>query len=143
MASRFARSLIPFVFVFVFVFGFWFFAPCASRADGNLPIEVLGAGLPATRTIKTATLSLPAAAVGTTSQLWITCHRCGFYGSPEFESVVAPSPMVKASVRVAADFNTAVPRIDIDDTHVTLDPAERIHGGRQRGTLYHAVQRFS
>jgi hypothetical protein len=110
----------------------------SNAATVTVPIEVLGPGLPASPTVRTVTLDLPAAQAGATTTLWFTCHRCGFYGAPEYEAVNAPPPKVKASVRVLGAAGTeSTAWVDIDDAHVTLDPAERLHGGINGG-LYTA-----
>ncbi|SEK63148.1 hypothetical protein SAMN05216359_102471 [Roseateles sp. YR242] len=105
-----------------------------------LPIEVLGPGLPDAPTIASRALTLDATGAANTTELWFQCHRCGFFGAPEFEATRQTPPRVKASVRVlggAAD-SGAVPWVDITDANVRLADAERLQGGLNRGGLYTA-----
>jgi hypothetical protein len=111
--------------------------PVASAPELLLPMEVLGDGSPATPVIAEAALNVDAANLATVTQLTFVCHRCGFFGAPEFEATVAPPARVKASVRVlggASDVGVAW----IPVTDATVQPAdpERIQGGLDRGGLY-------
>ncbi len=102
----------------------------------TLPIEVLGNGSPRTPVIADATLGVAPARLSTVSQLWFQCHRCGFYGAPEFEAASELPVKIKASIRVlggAADAD--IPWIDVTDATVTLDDDARLHGG-VNGGLY-------
>jgi len=101
-----------------------------------LPIEVLGTGAPDAPTVAGATLSLDAAAVAAATQLLVQCHRCGFYNAPEFEALAKPVTTVAASMRmVGGDAGKVVPWIDISDSTVSLDDAERAQGGVNGGLL--------
>jgi hypothetical protein len=73
----------------------------------RLPIEVLGDGSPASPVVAQVSLNVNASQLAGVSQLSFLCHRCGFFGAPEFEATkIAPAP-VKASVRVLGGVNTA------------------------------------
>ena len=65
-----------------------------------LPLEVLGNGSPAAPVIAEARLGLAADKLGAATQLWFQCHRCGFYGAPEFEATTALPVKIKASIRI-------------------------------------------
>ena len=65
-----------------------------------LPLEVLGNGSPTTPVIAEARLGLAADKLGDATQLWFQCHRCGFYGAPEFEATTALPVKIKASIRI-------------------------------------------
>lgn len=106
----------------------------------TLPIEVLGDGDPASPVIAEAVLHLPAGTRALASQLWFVCHRCGVYGSPEFERTSATPVTVKASVRVlgSAEDAASVPWIDITDASVRLQDNERLSGGIDGG--FHTVR---
>jgi len=93
-----------------------------------LPIEVLGSGAPDDPTIADAQLGLPSAALATTQQLYVQCHRCGFYDSPAFEALSKPLTKVKASLRVLGGATDA-PWIDITDANVKVDDVSAAHGG--------------
>ena len=66
----------------------------------TLPIEVLGNGSPRTPVIADAALGVASARLSTVTQLWFQCHRCGFYGAPEFEAASDLPVKIKASIRV-------------------------------------------
>jgi hypothetical protein len=100
-----------------------------------LPLEVLGTGSPSKPVIAEAQLGIDAGKLGSVTQLWFQCHRCGFYSAPEFEKTSALPVKVKASAPVpggaATSSNTRW--IDIPDANVTLADDERPHGGVNRG----------
>ncbi|MET0320787.1 MAG: hypothetical protein ABW069_08710, partial [Duganella sp.] len=101
----------------------------------TLPLEVLGSGSPNAPVIAEARLGVAAAKLGTVSQLWFQCHRCGFYSAPEFEAATALPRKIKASIRFlggAADASNA-PWIDVTDANVVLADDERLHGGVNGG----------
>jgi hypothetical protein len=104
-----------------------------------LPLEVLGNGSPDTPTVAEAALTLTGDKLAQATQLWFQCHRCGFYGAPEFEATSRLPTKIKASVRVlggaTATDAASVPWTDITDATVTLADDERIHGG-VNGGLY-------
>lgn len=117
-------------------------APTARRravAAGpvTLPVELLGDGNPDTPLIAEVSLGLASTDVGPASQLWFVCHRCGFYGAPEFEGTTHAPVKVKASVRVLGGVTQAdegtIPWTDITDATVTLPDAERLSGGINGG----------
>lgn len=118
-------------------------APPPPAPDSNvltLPLEVLGDGSPLAPVVVDARLDLDAAKVASATRLWFRCHRCGFFGAPEFEATTHKPVAVKASVRVLggtapADAG-AIPWVDITDSTVTLADAERVQGGLTRGGLY-------
>jgi len=103
----------------------------------TLPIEVLGNGSPTAPTIAEARLDVDAAKLGSATRLYLLCHRCGFYGAPEFEATRSAPPKVKASLRVLGGTEPAndaqVPWLDITDQTVTLADNERLHGGVNGG----------
>jgi hypothetical protein len=102
----------------------------------TLPIEVLGNGSPRTPVLAEAALGVAPARLATVTQLWFQCHRCGFYGAPEFEAATDLPVKIKASIRVlggAADAN--IPWVDVTDATVTLDDDAHLHGG-VNGGLY-------
>lgn len=113
----------------------------SGSADGTLvlPLEVLGTGAPNQPTIAEAQLALPANKLDAAQQLWFQCHRCGFYGAPEFEATTTLPTKVKASVRVlggvSGDAEAQVPWTDVTDATVVLADDERVHGG-VNGGLY-------
>lgn len=112
-----------------------------ATPDANalvLPLEVLGDGSPRAPVVASARLTLAAADVAGIRTLWFRCHRCGFFGAPEFEATSQPVTRVKASVRVlgGAAAGDTVPWTDITDSTVTLADAERVQGGLSRGGLY-------
>jgi len=100
-----------------------------------LPLEVLGTGAPSKPVIAEAQLSVDASKLGSVTQLWFQCHRCGFYSAPEFEKTSAMPTKIKASVRVLGGAATSsnTPWIDITDANVTLADDERLHGGVKGG----------
>ncbi len=106
----------------------------------TLPLEVLGDGSPRTPVIAEAKLGVEAGKLGSVAQLWFQCHRCGFFGAPEFEAVSALPMKIKASMRVlggASDANAAsIPWIDITDENVKLPDVERLQGGLNDGGFY-------
>ena len=106
----------------------------------TLPLEVLGNGSPDKPAIAEAGLTLTSDKLATATQLWFQCHRCGFYGAPEFEATTRLPTKIKASVRVLGGASSStsaatVPWIDITDATVQLADDERIHGG-VNGGLY-------
>jgi hypothetical protein len=111
----------------------------ASAAAGTLvlPLEVLGNGSPDKPVVAEAGLALDAGKLPAVTQLWFQCHRCGFYGAPEFEATSRAPTKIKASLRVLGGASTAeaanIPWIDITDATVTLADDERIHGGINGG----------
>ena len=120
--------------------------PASAPASGpsvsvlTLPIEVLGTGSPTTPVVAEAQLSVDGAKLSSIAQLAFTCHRCGYFGAPEFEALTATPPKVKASVRVlggvAAGAEDSVPWVDITDANVTLPDVERLQGGLNDGGFY-------
>ncbi|HVK56556.1 MAG TPA: hypothetical protein VM532_16195 [Burkholderiales bacterium] len=113
-----------------------------NSSNGNvltLPLEVLGDGSPNSPVIAEANLGVESARLGSVVQLWFQCHRCGFYGAPEFEATSSLPKKVKASVRVLGGMDDAkaqnVSWIDITDATVKLADDERLHGG-VNGGLY-------
>ena len=113
-------------------------APSPSTpATLNLPLELLNNGAAGLR-VK-AVLNLNASDLASASHLAFTCHRCSFFGAPEWERTTVAPPMAKASVRVLGtkpDTATDVPWIDITDKTVELQPAERLQGGLGISGLY-------
>ena len=101
---------------------------------------MLGDGLPSAPTIAQANLSVDPTQLANVSQLWFTCHRCGFFGAPEFEATSQPPATVKASIRVLGGTSVAaassVPWVDITDANVTLPDVQRLQGGLNRGGFY-------
>src|SRR5262245_56876323 len=73
-----------------------------STPDGTLvlPREVLGDGRPSAPVSAQAELTVDAGQLAAVSQLRFTCHRCGFFGAPEFESTTEPAAKIKASMRL-------------------------------------------
>ncbi|MBB3194093.1 RICIN domain-containing protein [Roseateles terrae] len=106
----------------------------------TLPLELLGAGLPSAPVVATANLTLDANGIAAASELWMRCHRCGFFGPPEFEATTETPARIKGSLRVLGGVSEAnaanLPWIDITDATMTLADAERVQGGLQRGGLY-------
>jgi len=99
-----------------------------------LPIEVLSDGSPATPLVVDTQLRLDSASLASASQLWIECHRCGFYGDPEYEATSAAPTKIKASFRVlGGSTDDSVPWIDITDQNVVLAGPERVQGGVNGG----------
>ena len=111
----------------------------APAAVLQLPLEVLGNGSPGQPVIAEAALGVASGKLPEVAQLWFQCHRCGFYGAPEFEAASALPVKVKASVRILGGVDDsaaqAVPWVDITDANVTLADDERLHGG-VNGGLY-------
>ncbi|WP_070251551.1 hypothetical protein [Duganella phyllosphaerae] len=100
-----------------------------------LPLEVLGNGSPAAPVIAEARLGLAADKLGAATQLWFQCHRCGFYGAPEFEATTALPVKIKASIRIlgGAGDDSNTPWIDVTDANMVLADDERLHGGVNGG----------
>jgi hypothetical protein len=105
-----------------------------------LPIEVLGNGDPDAPVIASAALPLSSSALGSVQSLYVQCHRCGFYGPPEFEALAKPLVTVKASLRIAGGTSGGdassiegdggdASWIDITDANVKVDPVSLAHGG--------------
>jgi len=110
-----------------------------TPATLTLPLEVLGAGAPDAPTIASTDLALDTASLASATQLVVRCHRCGFYNSPEFETLSKPLTAVAGSLRIvgaASSSNTdAAPWVPISDSGVQLDDTERSHGGVNGGLL--------
>lgn len=111
-----------------------------SAAQGSglvLPIEVLGNGRPDQPVIAETALHLTTDALAHSSRLALVCHRCGFYGAPEYEAVTAMPTRIKASVRVLGSRDDSqaagVPWVDITDANVVMRPSERLSGGINGG----------
>ena len=103
-----------------------------SQAGLTLPLEVLGSGSPDEPVVVKAQLSVPLSAVPNVQALYVQCHRCGFYGPPEFETLAKPLTPVKASLRIDGDagrVSDTVPWLDITDSNVVVDPVSAAHGG--------------
>lgn len=101
----------------------------------QLPLEVLGNGSPGQPVIAEAALGVASGKLPEVTQLWFQCHRCGFYGAPEFEATTALPRKIKASIRIlggAADDSSA-PWIDVTDANMVLADDERLHGGVNGG----------
>jgi cytochrome c553 len=98
---------------------------------------VLGDGSPKAPLVVETRLDLDSSKLASASKLYLVCHRCGYYGAPEFEALAATPPKVKASLRVLGGTDSAgeaqVPWVDITDQTVTLADNERIHGGVNGG----------
>ncbi|WP_431052444.1 hypothetical protein [Roseateles sp. L2-2] len=101
---------------------------------------MLGDGSPSAPVVAEAGLTIATGDLAKVSQLWFVCHRCGFFGAPEFEATTQPTTLVKASVRVLGGASAAqaasVPWIDITDATMKLADPERVQGGLTRGGLY-------
>ena len=132
----------PFALALAFVYG------CTVQADlgGStsagaaaielaLPIEVLGSGAPDEPVTASTQLSVSARDLPAVQALYVQCHRCGFYGPPEFEALNKPLTTVKASLRIdgAAGTSSAAPWLDISDSNVVVEPAAAAHGGINGG----------
>ncbi len=102
-----------------------------------LPIEVLGSGAPDEPVIARAQLSVSAADLPSVEALYVECHRCGFYGPPEFEALSKPITTVKASLRIDGDNGTSgdVPWLDVTDSTVSVDATAAAHGGINGGAV--------
>jgi hypothetical protein len=111
-----------------------------SGGSGNvgpvlaLPIEVLGDGSPDAPVVATTALSVESGDLGAVTRLYVRCHRCGFYGSPEFEALSKPLTQVKASLRVLGGGADA-PWVDVTDATVELDAVAKAHGGINGGLV--------
>ncbi|EPX65065.1 hypothetical protein D187_000490 [Cystobacter fuscus DSM 2262] len=114
--------------------------PNPSAPPLELPLELLSDGSPSLPAISEASLHVDSSKLGTVSQLWWTCHRCAFFGAPEFEATNQPPTRIKASVRVlgglSPDQAGSIPWIDITDATVKLADVERVQGGLTRGGFY-------
>ena len=115
-------------------------SPTPEAGTLTLPLEVLGDGSPAAPAITEVALRVNAEQLSRVNQLGFTCHRCGFFGAPEYEATSAAPTKVKASVRVLGGANGAqaasVPWIDITDANVRLPDVERLQGGLNGGGFY-------
>ena len=103
----------------------------------QLPIEVLGSGAPDAPVIAGTTLTLAGDASAVQS-LYVQCHRCGFYDSPEFEALAKPLVKAKASLRIVGDAsvtNSSAPWVDITNSTVQVDPMALAHGGINGGMV--------
>jgi hypothetical protein len=103
----------------------------------QLPIEVLGSGAPDAPAIAGMSLTL-AGDVGAVQFLYVQCHRCGFYDSPEFEALAKPLVKAKASLRIVGGgdvTNNNAPWIDITNSTVQVDPVALAHGGINGGQV--------
>ncbi|HVI56016.1 MAG TPA: hypothetical protein VM621_13315 [Luteibacter sp.] len=113
------------------------FSQVTAPSPVQLPLEVLGDGNPDAPLVVEAGLALSSADLSATTRLWFVCHRCGFYGAPEFEATTHAPTTVKASFRIlgglAPGNDGSVAWTDITDANVTLPDAERIHGGINGG----------
>jgi hypothetical protein len=99
-----------------------------------LPIEVLGNGSPSEPTVASTTLPLAQVDIASVANLYVQCHRCGFYGPPEFEALSLPLVTVKASLRIDGGASGGAGTwIDITDANVQLDPVSLAHGGINGG----------
>lgn len=93
-----------------------------------LPIEVLGSGAPDERVVASVELAVAARDLRLVQALYVRCHRCGFYGPPEYEALSKPLTAVKASLRIAgADW------IDVTDASVLVDADAAALGGIDGG----------
>jgi hypothetical protein len=104
----------------------------AQSAALTFPLEVLGSGAPDDPVIVHTSLRIAPSDLAAVQTLYVQCHRCGFYGPPEFEALSKPLTTVKASLRIDGDASVAhdaVPWIDITDSNVTVDPVSAAHGG--------------
>ncbi|WNG20363.1 RICIN domain-containing protein [Cystobacter fuscus] len=114
--------------------------PNPSAPPLKLPLELLGDGSPSLPAIAEANLHVDSSRLGNVSQLWWTCHRCAFFGAPEFEATSQPPTRIKASVRVLGGISPeqadGIPWIDITDATVKLADVERVQGGLTRGGFY-------
>lgn len=111
-------------------------ATAKVASDGlTLPLEVLGNGSPAAPVVAEARLGVAPARLGAVAQLWFQCHRCGFYGAPEFEATTALPVKIKASIRFlgGAGDDSNAPWIDVTDANMVLADDERLHGGVNGG----------
>ena len=105
----------------------------------QLPLEVLGDGSLAVPVVAEAVLTVDPASLGKVSQLTFVCHRCGFFGAPEFEATSAAPATIKASARVLGGLTgtqSSIAWIPITDATVQPADPERIQGGLNHGGLY-------
>ncbi|WAC75571.1 RICIN domain-containing protein [Roseateles sp. SL47] len=113
----------------------------------TLPLELLGAGLPSAPVTATANLTLDANGVSAATELWMRCHRCGFFGPPEFEATTEAPARIKGSLRILGGTAVAdaasIPWVDITDSTMTLADPERVQGGLQRGGVYTARMKLT
>lgn len=113
-----------------------------TAPDGTLqlPIEVLGDGRPSSPVIAQAELTVDAGQLANVNQLWFMCHRCAFFGAPEFEATAEPVTKVKASMRVLGgsvdSAASPIPWLDVDETNMRLADVERLQGGLDHGGFY-------
>jgi hypothetical protein len=102
----------------------------------SLPLEVLGNGDPDEPVVASVSLPISGGALTSVQVLYVQCHRCGFYGPPEFEALAKPLATVKASLRIdggGSDGGAGASWIDITDANVQLDPVSQAHGGINGG----------
>ena len=106
----------------------------------RLPVEVLGDGSPASPVVAQVSLNVHASQLAAVSQLTFLCHRCGFFGAPEFEATRLAPASVKASVRVLGGVPPAqyagVPWTPINNATVQPAAPERIQGGLVHGGMF-------
>ncbi|WP_177233441.1 RICIN domain-containing protein [Stigmatella erecta] len=114
--------------------------PTPSGPPLRLPLELLSDGSPLAPKIAEASLQVDASRLSSVSQLWWQCHRCAFFGAPEFEATSQPPVKIKASVRVLGGVSPSqagnIPWVDITDATVKLADAERVQGGLTHGGFY-------
>lgn len=104
----------------------------------RLPIEVLGSGAPDEAVVASTELELHDAEAADVKQLYVRCHRCGFYDPPEFEKLGKPMTKVKASVRVLGNATLPdenAPWVDVTDQTVRVEPTALAHGGINGGLV--------
>ncbi len=109
-----------------------------SGPDLALPIEVLGSGAPNDVVLASTELALVGAPPSAVQQLYVRCHRCGFYDPPEHEKLSKPLTRAKASVRLvgsAANPDPGAPWVDVTNETVTVEPTARAHGGIDGGLV--------
>lgn len=106
----------------------------AGLPELALPIEVLGSGAPDEPVVVGTSLPLANADLSAAAQLYVQCHRCGFYDAPGFEALSKPLTKAKASLRVLGGASDA-PWVDVTDASVQLDEVSRAHGGLNGGLV--------